>query len=108
MRSMPEVSFRDVLIRERQGGDHADNDARSWRQACLDHVLPRSAGGSNGEGNLITSCLQCNEKRGDMKAIVFAYEITSDHPMPGTDAWLLLDRIVSATGRELPPAKVNV
>lgn len=31
----------------------------------LDHLLPRSAGGKNGETNLITSCKSCNCSRQD-------------------------------------------
>lgn len=32
----------------------------------LDHLLPQSYGGSNGEGNLVTCCGRCNSKRGNM------------------------------------------
>lgn len=32
----------------------------------LDHLLPQSYGGSNGEGNLVTCCKACNCKRGNM------------------------------------------
>lgn len=33
-------------------------------RATLDHVIPRSAGGSNDLGNLVLSCAPCNEARG--------------------------------------------
>ena len=32
----------------------------------LDHLIPCSKGGGNHEGNLITCCLKCNSRRGDM------------------------------------------
>lgn len=36
--------------------------------ACtLDHVVPRSAGGSNDASNLVTACLTCNATRRDMR-----------------------------------------
>lgn len=38
----------------------------------LDHVLPRSCGGGNGNDNLITSCVSCNCDRGDAPAVLFA------------------------------------
>lgn len=38
----------------------------------LDHLLPRSAGGKNGEANLITACRACNCSRQDKPWIDFA------------------------------------
>jgi 5-methylcytosine-specific restriction endonuclease McrA len=38
----------------------------------LDHVRPRSGGGSNGEGNLITACRSCNCARQDRPLARFA------------------------------------
>ena len=32
----------------------------------LDHLIPCAKGGGNHEGNLITCCLLCNSRRGDM------------------------------------------
>ena len=40
-------------------GDTAENGA----QLGLDHIIPRSKGGSNRPGNLITCCHSCNSKR---------------------------------------------
>lgn len=34
-------------------------------QVTLDHLLPRSCGGSNDAQNLVTACLRCNSQRGD-------------------------------------------
>jgi 5-methylcytosine-specific restriction endonuclease McrA len=62
--------------------------------ACLDHVLPRNRGGSNHESNLVTSCLPCNAERGDMSAVDFAWT-----RLP---AYTILDRVITAMGKELP------
>lgn len=44
------------------GRDLRNADARD---VTLDHLLPRSAGGSNEATNLITACLRCNSQRGN-------------------------------------------
>ena len=38
----------------------------SKKPLSLDHLVPASKGGGNHEGNLITCCLKCNSRRGDM------------------------------------------
>ena len=42
------------------------------RQASIDHVVPRSRGGSNTASNLITCCAHCNPRRGDRSVFGFA------------------------------------
>jgi len=32
--------------------------------ATVDHVVPKSAGGSNRVSNLVTACLKCNNEKG--------------------------------------------
>jgi hypothetical protein len=100
-------AIRDVLIRE--GATRT-----SWRQATLDHVLPRSRGGSNHESNLITCCAECNEKRGDTCAIDWAQDVSNIrpgwiYPVSGLSvaAAAILDRLIDAMGRELPPRKAR-
>lgn len=33
-------------------------------KATLDHVIPRAAGGTNSQANLVTSCYACNQLKG--------------------------------------------
>lgn len=37
----------------------------STKELTLDHVLPKSRGGSNDWTNLVTSCIKCNRKKAD-------------------------------------------
>lgn len=41
-------------------------------QLSLDHLKPRSKGGSNKSENLVTSCLPCNVRRRALPVAVFA------------------------------------
>jgi 5-methylcytosine-specific restriction endonuclease McrA len=37
----------------------------SKKELTLDHVLPKSRGGTNEWTNLVTSCMKCNRKKAD-------------------------------------------
>lgn len=67
------------------------------RNLCLDHIVPRSKGGTNAPSNLVTSCLRCNEWRGDMAAITFAFWLTDFDRAP----WIL-DRVIERMATALP------
>jgi hypothetical protein len=54
------------------GGPGGGGGPRGGGQASVDHVVPRSAGGTNAHSNLITSCIQCNAKRNDRGVTEFA------------------------------------
>jgi 5-methylcytosine-specific restriction endonuclease McrA len=43
----------------------------------LDHIFPRSHGGTNDTFNLVTACMQCNRNRGDKPRY-----FTVDQPLP--------------------------
>lgn len=84
--------------------------------ACLDHVLPRVLGGTNNASNLVTACLDCNQRRGDMPAISWAYaEATRRkregffardlHSQVGDLAAATLNRMLEAVTKPLPPAR---
>ena len=47
-------------------------------QATLDHVLPRSRGGTNEQGNLVASCNSCNGKKGAMPYEAFVARMRID------------------------------
>lgn len=45
----------------------------------LDHVTPRSKGGSNCHDNLVACCLACNRQKRDQEEDVFLVEIGVDN-----------------------------
>jgi len=67
----------------------------------LDHITPRSAGGTNTPTNLITACLRCNSARQDMPIEAFA-AVLYEHK-----AGQILIEIEGARWRELPRARAR-
>ncbi len=68
-------------------------------QATLDHVVPRSRGRTdNHESNLVTCCLDCNDQRKDSSAVAWAFARF------GRQAYKVLDRLIDAMSRPLPPS----
>jgi len=47
----------------------------NWMQLSVDHILPKSAGGDDTQGNLTTACRACNSITSRMK---FAPEVSRD------------------------------
>jgi 5-methylcytosine-specific restriction endonuclease McrA len=64
--------------------------------AHLDHVRPRSLGGSNATENLITSCKRCNDRRGSMSAADFSVIMSAQ------ESFSILYKVVKAIGKALP------
>lgn len=51
---------------------------------CLDHVVPSSRSGSNSYRNLVSSCVECNSRKGDTPAGDFARWLYREgHLTPG-------------------------
>ena len=40
-------------------------EKRSAGELTLDHILPRSRGGDNSAVNIVTACVECNNRKGD-------------------------------------------
>jgi hypothetical protein len=82
------------------------------RQATIDHVIPRSRGGSNRASNLITCCSLCNAKRGHRSVPAFAVALcgVSDQVPPVLVGYLrhlepikmIVRRVRAAQRRKLP------
>ncbi len=83
--------------------------ARSCRQASVDHVVPRSKGGTNATSNLITCCMPCNAKRGHRTVPVFAALLELISPgRPEMHEDLVQRRVRAAQRRKLPQIELKV
>lgn len=49
----------------------ADKPKAGQLKATVEHITPRSRGGSDDLSNLVIACLPCNAERGDIPAEVF-------------------------------------
>lgn len=67
----------------------------------LDHLVCRTHGGGNGEGNLITACHACNSQRGDMPLADWLIKACGD------DAARTARYITSHTGLDLAPYRAE-
>jgi hypothetical protein len=94
-----------------KGYEYNPNGVRAVRAASLDHFLGRHAGGCNGAGNLLTSCMQCNDERGELSALEYASKLARAKAL-AAGATLdrealyrheILERVLKALERELPP-----
>jgi 5-methylcytosine-specific restriction endonuclease McrA len=76
------------------------------RDASIDHVVPRSRGGSNNSSNLITCCVTCNAKRGDRSVPAFAMFRVTDNALYGHYERERINKIIrrvrNAQRRKLP------
>jgi 5-methylcytosine-specific restriction endonuclease McrA len=73
--------------------------------ATIDHVVPRSKGGTNFPSNLITSCNACNSKRGGRSVPEFAKAVWVTAHDPNTwerCALPCIRRVRAAQRRRLP------
>ncbi|MBW4424689.1 MAG: HNH endonuclease [Nostoc desertorum CM1-VF14] len=62
MWKVPPVNRREVLRRDR----HSCQYCGSGKHLTLDHLIPRSRGGSDTWENVVTACERCNSCKGDV------------------------------------------
>jgi hypothetical protein len=79
------VGIDTYTIDEWHGDQHVVTEVKL---ATLDHVVARSAGGSNATNNLITCCMRCNRWRGAIGWFEYTrfvvYRMTEDDPPNAT------------------------
>jgi 5-methylcytosine-specific restriction endonuclease McrA len=63
-RQMRAISRKNILIRDQHTCQYCNKHFGAG-ELTLDHVIPRSRGGSNTWENLVASCLHCNNRKGD-------------------------------------------
>lgn len=67
---------RIAIVTIRDGGEcvYCGSD----QKLTLDHIKPRSSGGSNEAENLVTACQSCNSKRRDMDIADFVMSLSNN------------------------------
>lgn len=76
----------------------------SGTSLTLDHLVPRSHGGSNEATNLVTACEKCNKSRQDRDWREFAKAVAG---YLNTDPEAIIRRISSSRRRALPLAEAK-
>jgi len=77
--------IRKRLLRE-EGCCWYCGDALKEHNSSLDHIQPRSLGGSSGEKNMRLACKKCNIKKGNIPA---EYLVCAVRPSPHNESRLL-------------------
>ncbi len=80
-RNIP-VSRRGVLRRDGHRCAYCKRSANT-----IDHVQPKSRGGSDSWENLVACCLRCNNKKGDKTLAEIGWELSYAPKMPHGSAW---------------------
>lgn len=83
-------------------GDSIENGAK----LTLDHLTPRSDGGSHHEGNLVTCCHRCNSSRGNRSVKDFAAAVAG-YINHGVTAAEIEAHVADCTARDLAPHKAE-
>lgn len=108
----PEISGVEYQQGELQGYEVREYLLEKWERKCaycgakdapleVEHIVPKSRGGSNRVSNLTLACEPCNKAKGNMTAAEFGHpEIQAKAEMPFKDAaavnasrWRLFERL---------------
>jgi hypothetical protein len=78
---------------------------------CLDHVVARARGGHNGYRNLVSSCPECNSRKGERRAEDFLRLLCREgrlSPEELRGRLSALARLAAGKLRPLPPARAKI
>jgi 5-methylcytosine-specific restriction endonuclease McrA len=82
-RNIP-VSRRGVLRRDGHRCAYCQRSANT-----IDHVQPKSRGGSDSWENLVACCLRCNNKKGDKTLAEIGWQLNISPKMPHGNVWMV-------------------
>lgn len=82
-RNIP-VSRRGVLRRDSNRCAYCSKSATT-----IDHVQPKSRGGTDSWENLVACCLRCNNKKGDRTLAEIGWSLSFSPRMPHGTAWIV-------------------
>jgi len=75
---VPRVNRREVLRRD----NHTCQYCGSRRNLTLDHVVPKSKGGTHSWDNIVTACSPCNSRKGDRTPAQAGMKLRSNPKAP--------------------------
>jgi 5-methylcytosine-specific restriction endonuclease McrA len=70
---------------------------------CLDHVVPRTQSGRNSYRNLVSSCLECNSRKGPCSADDFLRSLFRDRQLTARELAARLRALDALASGKLPP-----
>jgi 5-methylcytosine-specific restriction endonuclease McrA len=82
-RNIP-VSRRGVLRRDSNRCAYCSKSATT-----IDHVQPKSRGGTDSWENLVACCLRCNNKKGDKTLAEIGWTLSATPRMPHGTSWIV-------------------
>ena len=82
-RNIP-VSRRGVLRRDSNRCAYCSKSATT-----IDHVQPKSRGGTDSWENLVACCLRCNNKKGDRTLAEIGWSLSFSPRMPHGTSWIV-------------------
>jgi 5-methylcytosine-specific restriction endonuclease McrA len=90
-RSSMRITRRAIFARDRHRCQYCGSD----RHLTIDHVVPRSKGGTDTWDNVVTSCAPCNRKKGDRLLHHAGFDLLRHPrpPEPSAFVFLHVDRI---------------
>lgn len=90
-----------IYLRDGLSCAYCGDSLEEGAQLSLEHLIPRSQGGSNQVTNLVTACHRCNSARGDRPFAKFSNAAAGylDH---GITAAQIQAHVQDCTGRDLP------
>lgn len=81
-----------LYIRDGFSCSYCHSNINDGIKLTLDHIIPRIEGGSNHETNLVTTCKQCNEVKGDRNHETFIQDVAQYIQAPRERIAALIDR----------------
>jgi 5-methylcytosine-specific restriction endonuclease McrA len=96
---MPPVSRREVFRRD----SHTCQYCGSTKHLTLDHVLPRSKGGTHTWDNVVAACERCNASKGDRLLHETAMQLSTKPKAPIHPAIAFAEQFWKEQGSAEPP-----
>jgi len=82
-------------IKDGTSDAYSREELATW--ACIDHVVPISAGGTDAHSNLVTSCRLCNARKGKRTLEEYRQKVSRSHNNYGRMADLLQEALSTSS-----------